>query len=173
MRKRSRCVGKGLITGIAAGLAASWTMNQFFIVQSRLRQKFPDDRQQQQQQTQKRDEDNPTVKVAEAVARPILDRGLTNDEKKAGGSVVHYTFGALMGGLYGVMTEVWPASKAGFGSAYATALWAGADEVIVPVLKLSPPPQESPLSQHLSGLGAHIVFGLTTEAVRRALRTAI
>jgi len=154
-------------------LVAAWAMNQFWAAQSTIEEQLhPSERKQSEQQTEQRASDNPTVKVAEAITRPILGRELAQSEKKTAGSVVHYAFGALMGGFYGLLSEMMPAARAAFGTAYGTAVWLGADEGMVPALKLSPPPQESSLSQHLGGLGAHLVYGATTEAVRRALRAA-
>ena len=77
-----------------------------------------------------------------------------------------------MGALYGLLSEVAPVTRTGFGLAYAAALWLAADEIMVPALKLSKPPDEVPLSKHLEGLGAHLVYGATTEGVRRALQWA-
>ena len=165
LRRKRRRVARGIVSGAIGGLAGSWMMNQFWALQSKMQQ-------QDEQQKEERAVDNPTVKVAEGVARPLLGRELGRNEKKTAGSVVHYSFGAVMGGLYGALCESMPATSAGFGSAYAGALWLGADEVGVPALKLSPLPQETPLPQHLSGLAAHLVYGLTTESVRRLLRNA-
>ncbi len=41
---------------------------------------------------------------------------------------------------------------------------------MVPTLKLSKPPDEVPLSKHIEGLGAHLVYGATTEGLRRVLQ---
>jgi uncharacterized membrane protein YagU involved in acid resistance len=164
---------KGFLTGVAGGVVASWAMNQFWVAQSKIEAQLqPSKHDARKQQSEQRESDNPTVKVAEAITRPILGRHLAQAEKKTAGSVVHYAFGALMGGLYGLLSEALPATRAGFGTAYGTAVWLGADEGMVPALKLSPPPQESSLKEHLSGLGAHLLYGATTEAVRRALRAA-
>ena len=165
-----RCMAKGFLTGMVAGLAASWAMNQFWAVQSSLKQ--ASDGSDAKEQEQERASDNPTVKVAEFIVRPLLGREMAQSEKKIAGAVVHYAFGALVGGLYGILTEAMPAARAGFGTAYGTVVWLGADEAMVPALKLSPPPQEASLSQHLSGLSAHLVYGAATEAVRRTLRAA-
>ena len=170
--RRRRSPARGLFSGMIAGVAAAWAMNQFWALESKLQQQAQESEHQGAQDKGKREEDNPTVKVAEAIARPVLGRALSRGEKKAGGSLVHYAFGALSGGLYGLLAEVNDTTRSGFGTAYAAAVWLGADEIMVPALKLSPPPMESPLSQHLSGLGAHLVYGATTEAVRRTLRAA-
>jgi putative membrane protein len=170
--RRERSLSKGFLSGMMAGLAAAWAMNAFWTLESKLQQRVHDSEHQGAQDKGKREEDNPTVKVAEAIARPLLGRALSRGEKKAGGSLVHYAFGALVGGIYGLLAEANETARSGFGTGYGAAVWLGADEVMVPALKLSPPPQESPLSQHLSGLGAHLVYGATAEAVRRTLRAA-
>jgi putative membrane protein len=168
-----RCLAKGFMTGLAAGVVAAWAMNQFWTVQSKIEEQLhPSEQDKREEQSEQRASDNPTVKVAEAITRSILGRSLSQSEKKTAGSVVHYAFGALIGGLYGVLSEGLPAARAGFGTAYGAAVWLGADEGMVPALKLSKPPQEYPVSQHVSGLGAHLVYGATAEAVRRALRAA-
>lgn len=144
-------------------------MNQFWVVEAKLQKQRQSKNDEQQEQ---RASDNPTAKVAEAITRPLLSRELSEEEKKKAGSMVHYTFGALVGGLYGMLNEATPVTRAGFGTAYAAAVWLAMDEGMVPAFKLSGPPTEYPLSQHLSGLGAHLVYGVTTEVVRRTLRAA-
>ena len=51
-------------------------------------------------------------------------------------------------------------------------LWLGADEIMVPALKLSPPPADSPMKTHICGLASHLVYGLTVDGVRRAALAA-
>jgi len=53
------------------------------------------------------------------------------------------------------------------------ALFGIADEVAVPALGLSGKPSEFPLSSHLYGLASHLVYGVTTEITRRAMRAAL
>jgi uncharacterized membrane protein YagU involved in acid resistance len=56
---------------------------------------------------------------------------------------------------------------------FGAALFVAADEIVVPALGLSPQPTESSISSHLYGLAAHLVYGVTTEVVRRGLRAAL
>jgi putative membrane protein len=86
------------------------------------------------------------------------------------GPALHYGFGALTGAVYGALAELVPAVTWGAGAPFGTAVWLGADEVTVPALGLSGPPWESPPSVHARALGAHLVYGLTTEGVRRLAR---
>ena len=83
------------------------------------------------------------------------------------GPVVHYAFGATMGAVYGGLSAVLPETSLGFGTAFGTALFAVADEIAVPALGLSKPPTETPASSHVMALASHLVWGSTTEAVRR------
>lgn len=170
--RRNHATSKSLVIGAAAGLIASWAMNRFFTVQEKISQATGNGQPEQQQQQEQRQQDNPTVKMADKIWTTVARHPLPQEEKKLAGSVVHYVFGALMGSAYAVLAERLRPARSGFGTLYATALWLGADEVMVPALKLSPPPTESSVAQHLSGLGAHLTYGVTMEAARRLLRAA-
>jgi len=160
MRYREAHIWRGAVAGIAGGLVAAWTMNRF---QALLRQTSD--------QPSKEGEDA-TQKAAEAVAEPILDRPLTRDEKRTAGPAVHYAFAALMGGLYGALAEKAPIVSRAAGMPFGAGLWFGADEVAVPGLGLAPKPSETSASTHMSALAAHLVYGVTTDLVRRAMRAA-
>ena len=168
--RRKASLSKSIMIGFTAGFVGAWAMNGFFALQSRIAGDTNGDDQQQQQA--QRENDNPTVKVADAIVSSVGAGPLDDEQKEFAGQAVHYVFGGLMGALYAVMVRLVPPARIGFGTAYATALWVGADEVMVPALKLSPPPTESPVSQHLAGLGAHLSYGLALEATRRLLHAA-
>ena len=86
---------------------------------------------------------------------------------------MHYAFGASTGAVYGAMAELAPGVTAGSGLMFGAAVWVVADEAIVPALGLSKPPTEYPLSVHAYALSAHLVYGLTAEITRRAVRRFI
>jgi hypothetical protein len=119
-------------------------------------------------------EEPSTVKVASAVAEPILDRELTEEEKPVAGELVHYGFGTLNGVLYGALAEI-PFSpiKAGSGMAFGAALWVVADEYMVLKLGLRENEPPFPSTMHAYALASHLVYGLTLETVRRAIRRLI
>ncbi len=167
LRKRNAHPLRGLAAGVAGGLLASWIMNRYQAAWSKAAEKLQEPRQQES--GQKRESEDATMKAADRAARLALHRGLSKNEKKKAGPVVHYAFGAAMGGVYGLLAEYVPAARAGFGTAFGAALFVGADEFAVPALGLSGAPEEAPLSSHLYGLSAHLVYGAGTEAVRRVL----
>ena len=126
--------------------------------------------------SEKQDGGNATAKVAEAVAR-VGGKSLSNDQKEKGGIVVHYAFGTLMGALYGVAAEM-GSRRIGRNSVlpglgFGAALFAGADEVVVPALRLSKSPAEATWREHLYGFASHLVYGTTAAAVFKATRKAL
>ncbi len=166
-------IGKSVLIGALSGLAAAWAMNQYWAAEGKPKQQLqPDDEKNTQVEQQQHEPENPTVEVAQAVSRTVAGEEVPEEHKQQAGAAVHYVFGATMGALYGLLAEIAPVTRSGFGLAYATALWLAADEIMVPALKLSKPPDQYPLSKHLEGLGAHLVYGATTEGVRRALQWA-
>jgi uncharacterized membrane protein YagU involved in acid resistance len=56
---------------------------------------------------------------------------------------------------------------------FGAAVWLIADEGIVPAAGLSKSPAEYPLSIHAYAFTSHLVFGLTAELVRRAMRSVL
>lgn len=164
---RDRNVWKGIASGVVAGLVASYVMNQF---QSGLKALLNDSREMK---SSGEDQQPATVKAAEAVSEGIADHQLTKSEKKVAGPAMHYAMGATSGAIYGMAAEFQPALTVGGGAPFGAAVWLMADEVAVPSLGLSGPPWESPVATHVQALAAHFVYGLTTAALRRVVRSAL
>ena len=141
------------MAGIAAGLVASAAMAAFQSAASKL---LPDD-----------GEDPSTVKAADAVSEAATGAQVPEPYREASGEMVHYVVGAVMGGIYGVLTEYRPDASAGFGSAYGIATSTLLDEAAVPALDLGP--DEAPVETHLYGVASHLVFGIVLEGVRRLI----
>lgn len=163
MRRRGNDPWKGLLAGMAAGLVASWAMNQFQFLWNRVR---PHRRERPPDPAA----EDATVKAARKVSEGLFHHGLTEQEKRWAGPLVHYAFGAAVGGLYGAVAEKDRRVTAGAGLPFGTAFWLVADETAVPLLGLSEPPNRYPPSVHLYALASHWVFGATAELVRRTLR---
>lgn len=171
---------KGMLAGAIGGLVASWVMNVFMEeagprVQT-IAAKFDHSAQQQQSSSSSNDEpkEDATMKAADAIVRTATGgRHLSLEGKKKGGPIVHYAFGGLMGALYGLASEFSPITTAGFGTAFAGALFAGADLWAVPALHLSGSNSDAPVSSLATPFGAHMVYGVATESVRRLIRASL
>lgn len=182
---------KGVIAGAVGGLVASFAMNEFqsFLSEasgaqnSRAKQEAASDKKSAQgQQSPQRKEakesggagDEPaTVKAAEAISENLFNHKLTKAEKKPAGEAMHYAMGAFSGAIYGALAELAPVSAVGAGLPFGAAVWMVADNIAAPAFGLSKPPTEYPLSTHAYALASHLVYGLTTDLVRRALRAKI
>jgi uncharacterized membrane protein YagU involved in acid resistance len=180
MREDNGNVWKGIVAGLAGGLVASWTMNQFQSAWMRLatnsekphgaQSMQPSDGSKGNQDQDAKEQDDATVEVAKVISDNVLDHQLQESEKKAAGAAVHYAFGVASGGLYGALAEVVPQVTTAAGLPFGAAFWLIADEVSVPLLGLSKGPTEYPLSTHIYSLASHLVYGVSTELSRRVVR---
>lgn len=165
---------RGAMAGIAGGLLASWVMNEFMEGPGKkLNESLQDGGSRQKAGDQSEDE-TATMKAADAVVELTTGgRHLSHEGKEKGGPIVHYSYGALMGGLYGALSEFWDAPKAGMGTIFGMVLFGAGDLVAVPALHLSGSPADQPPSALMNPFLSHIVYGVTTEVSRRAIRPLI
>ena len=170
--KKDTSLLRGILAGMAGGLAAAWVMNEFMAGPGQKLQQAVQSEEENRQQQEHSDEpkEDATMKAADAIAHTATGEHLSRAEKEKGGPVVHYAFGALTGGLYGGLAEYSSAVTSGFGTSFGGILFSGADLLAVPAFKLAPSPTDQPASALASPFAAHIVYGVTTELVRRTLR---
>jgi hypothetical protein len=188
IRRKKHELWKGLAAGAAGGLAASWVMNQFQALWSRkahgierphgaqsLQQGSPRHgvARELQERGSDRESDDAAVRMARLFSEDVLGHRLAESEKETAGAIAHYAMGATSGAIYGAAVEVLPAATAGVGLPFGAAVWLVADELVVPALGLSKPPTAYPLSTHAFAFASHLVYGLTTEMTRRAVRRAL
>ncbi len=156
-------IAKGAAAGLIGGLVASFVMNEFQSLWSAL----SGSKDQGSGQTK---QEPSTVKAAAAISEEVFDHQLSESEKAIAGPAMHYAMGGTSGAIYGALSELAPAARAGAGLPFGTAVWLVADDVVVPALGLSKPAAEYPLSTHAYALASHLVYGATTEAVRGVVR---
>lgn len=101
----------------------------------------------------------------ETVARRLTDhfafRGPLSDEaKRRAGPIVHYTYAAAWGGVYGLTMESFPRLKGPLGTAlFSSVVWMVSDNFVLPFFKLSAWPQAYPAKNHLYAWIAHLAYG--------------
>jgi putative membrane protein len=176
MNRRHGRIARGVLAGMAGGLVASWTMDEFQALWSKAAQRLQENGRQRQQQghgESQAEAADATMTAADKLSRNLLGYPLSAEAKKKAGPVLHYAFGAAMGAVYGVASELFPEVTRGFGTGFGAALFALADELAVPALGLSGKPADAPLSSHVYGLASHLVYGATTEGVRRLATAAL
>jgi hypothetical protein len=165
----------GAAAGAGAGLLGAWVMMRF----QHLIGGNPDDGRGHDERrahaspndTDATYPDEPaSIQVASRTAEAITGSPLDERGKTIGGSMVHYGFSAAVGALYGAAAEAYPGTAAMAGLPFGAALWIAADEIGVPLAGLARKPTEYPAYRHVTALASHLVFGLTVEGVRCALR---
>jgi putative membrane protein len=155
-------VVKGAVAGLVGGIVATVVMGGFQSLLSALAE--------EEKKSKKKKEEPATVKAAEEISEAVLDHKLTKSEKELAGEAMHYAMGATSGLIYGVAAEIAPISTVGAGLPFGAAVWLVADDIVVPALGLSKPITEFSLSTHAYALSSHLVYGLTTDLVRRTVR---
>jgi hypothetical protein len=172
-----RDILKGLIAGLAGGLAATWVMTNFQEFWSEAERISTDSGGQKPGQgtpeSQQGHEEPATIKTAEAVSQKVLHRQLLDSEKESAGTMVHYATGVGTGLLYGLLTELSPETGAGYGLVYGAAVWGVLDNLAVPAMGLSGWPNQYPAKQNVYGLASHLVYGTALDICKRVVRKAL
>jgi len=175
-----RNVAAGILAGVIGGLVGTWAMSEFQAMWSKQvsRDHDPDTasaggRHDARDWQERVEGQNSNELAAHAVAEHTINRPLTREELEIAAPAMHYAFGAAMGALYGGLHETSRLVRGMGGSGWGTAVWAGADGIAMPLLGLSQPKSEYPLETHAQSYAAHVVFGVTTEVVRRGVRALL
>lgn len=158
-------VVKGAVAGLIGGLVASFVMSEFQTLLSKL--------SEEEKKSKKKKEEPATVKAAGEISKAVFDHRLKKSEKEPAGEAMHYAMGATSGLIYGIASEIAPVTTVGLGIPFGAAVWLAADDVIIPALGLAKPATEYPLSTHTYALSSHLVYGLTTDLVRRGVRSLL
>lgn len=162
---------RGAMVVILSGLAASWVMNEFMAGPGKTLERSIREHEPLQKHEKNTEEEDSTMKAADAIVEITSGgRHLSREGREKGGAIVHYAFGGLMGGVYGCFAEYYKTSRAGLGTIFGALLFIAGDLIAVPALQLSEPPTQQPVSALINPFAAHLVYGSTTELVRRTLR---
>ncbi len=158
-------VVKGAVAGLIGGVVATYVMTQFQTLLSSLSEDKNGSGGEKAEPA--------TVKAAKEISEGVFGHKLTKPEKEPAGEAMHYAMGGTSGLIYGVAAEIAPVTTVGAGLPFGAAVWVIADDVVVPALGLSKPATEFPISTHAYALSSHLVYGLTTDLVRRVVRKVL
>lgn len=159
-------IGQGFLAGAIGGLVGAWTMNQ---LQGMLEKVMP--METDEPASRPRSKNDPESKMVVAVvSKRLLKQPLRDQETERLATVVHYLFGATMGGIYGVMAEVAPMTGVGLGIPFGVTLWLGAEGAAASMRGLAQAVDSRSPAAHARDLLTHTAFGLTTDLVRRAVQ---
>lgn len=156
-RERSVLVDAAL--GALAGAAATWVMGKTttYLYEH-------EDRAAREAEDAARGGKTAYGVAAEKLGR-ALGRKLTEEQRKSGGSALHWGLGMGAGALYGALRPRIPRLDAGQGTAFGTAFFLAVDEGANPGLGLTPGPGAFRWQAHARGLAGHLVFGVVADSV--------
>jgi hypothetical protein len=163
VKRRRRTLALDVAIGAVAGAGATWLMDR---VTQTLYEKEP-------AIVRKREDaargEKTAYEIAAEKAAGLLDREVTDEQRKQIGRAIHWGLGVSAGALYGVLRNRVRRFGVGSGIAYGAAFWLLMDEAALVALGLTPPPQEFPWQTHARGLAGHLVLGGAVEAVFDAI----
>jgi hypothetical protein len=105
---------------------------------------------------------------ADRLAR-VAGRRLTRSQIARWGWRLHKAFGILGGVGYAALRGRSRRLGWGYGLGFGTAFFVVADELMMPLLRLTPGPRAFSWKVHARGAAAHIAYGLAAETTARAL----
>jgi hypothetical protein len=154
-----------------AGVAASFTQELYFKLTKKMAPAAAADDFAPVEPEQRGE--RPTQTVARRTVEHLAQREPLHDKERAG-ELVHYAFGAMWGGAYGLVAGTFPRARTVLGgAAFGTLVWAVSDGVILPAFRLSAWPLAYPPRVHAYAVGAHIVYGTTLAASFAALENGV
>jgi putative membrane protein len=103
----------------------------------------------------------------------MADRPLSEKEEEVSVRAIHWSFGALVGGLYGAVAEYQPAVTGRLGANFGLTLCGITHASALPLMGLTESPENQPVREHASELVTHAIYGVTTEVVRRLARKVL
>ena len=158
-----------VIAGLAGGLVASFAMEHFQRALGRISPEIggvPGGGGQQYRQPQS---PPATYVAADVLATSATGHPVPSEHNPAAASAIHYAFGGAVGAIYGAAAARTPDITAWGGVPFGATVWLIADEMGMPIAGLAKGPTEYPLKDHATTLASHLLYGATTEAVRRCV----
>ncbi len=166
---------KGALAGLAGGLVGTFVKSQAEPVLQTLGERlFPPTHRQKERPgadvTGHPDRMPPSTLAQNAT--DVVGVTLSHDAKLGAQEAIHWTFGTTVGLAYGVAAEFTDA-EAGFGVPASVALFGATHGTTLPALGLQADLDELPKAWWVWEFGSHLVYGVTVEIVRRAVRAAL
>lgn len=174
---------KGLVLGAVGGAIGTLAMGYYFQTTSSLmsneesKQSTEDGGNNSSQEPELisvvgkhyQDDESSTAALGRIVYQTLTGKPPESQTKTAMSQIIHWSFGAANGALYGAVRANAGIPDVAGGAFFGANVWLWASTLMVPLLGLSPSPTTTPTQQHVNYLGGHIVYGITTAAVTQTL----
>jgi hypothetical protein len=148
-----------LIAGAAAGAAATWVMGK---VTTWLYDNESIGARQLEDAAR-----GGTTAYGAAAAKLAEASGveITAEQRDTAGAGLHWALGVAGGAGYALARKRWPEVAAMYGVAFGLGFFLVFDELLNPVLGLTPGPAAFPWQAHARGLAGHLAYGVANNVV--------
>lgn len=162
---RQNCLIRDVALGLVAGAIATLLMDKVSTWGYKL-----EDSKVRDYEEKLRGGDYPPEVLAKRAVELTTGATPTKETAQKAGMAIHWGYGILWGGLFGALrNRVLGVGSAG-GVIYGLGLWLMGDELMMPILKLSPPSTEFPWQNHARAMTNHVAYGTTLALTDRVLR---
>ena len=163
-RYTSGGVGRDVLAGAAAGLAAIWVADK---LDQAIYRAGGQDAIRRTEAARPGGMDPAHVLAKRAADKVGVDVGDPKDN--VAGHTVHYGIAAGLGALYGLLRGIAPGVSAGRGAAFGMAAFILQDQIGNTMLGTAGNPLRYPVRDHARGAAAHTLFGIVTDLGVRLL----
>ena len=164
LRKKAPSPLGALARGMIAGAAGAGAQSLFFALTRRW---MPKPSRPPEGEGKPEGDDVPALQaMAARTVEGLMKRPLSDSAKPRVASAIHYLFGAMWGGLYGLARETARFPPQFFGAA----VWMLSDNLLLPAFRLAAWPHRYGLKEHRYALGAHMAYGMATAGSYAVLR---
>jgi putative membrane protein len=154
---------KDVVAGLVAGTVGTMVMERVSMAL------YEYESEEDKKREEELREAMPTVVMVQKLNEQA-ELGLSDERVQKLGEWAHFGFGVGWGPVYAALERRTQLHPVVLGSLLGTGVWVLFDEGFVPLVKLSPPNKEFPLSTHVRAFLNHLVFGLTIAGVTAVLR---
>ncbi|MCA1593360.1 MAG: DUF1440 domain-containing protein [Acidobacteria bacterium] len=151
--------------GLVAGAVATFIMDKVSGYLYEL-----EDEQTRRYEENLRGNEYPPEVLAEKISETVAGVELSKEQKQKYGNYVHWSYGIMWGGLYGALRGRVLLVDVADGVGFGTGLWLIGDEVMMPLMGLSPPSTEFPWQNHARSFANHAAYGATLGITHSLLR---
>ncbi|WP_219417393.1 DUF1440 domain-containing protein [Pseudonocardia nigra] len=153
-----------VVKAVSAGAVGVWAMD---VVTWWMYRRQDPAALRREEQTRVRGKD--TAHAAARRLAELVGSDAARDEPNAAGLVIHYALGIVPAAVYVRQRRSRRWLRAGRGAVYGLLLAIANDEIAGRLLGITGPQRNYPWQAHLRGVVGHVVLGIVTEAMLRAL----
>lgn len=157
-------VGRDIVAGAAAGIAAMWVADK---LDQAIYLKGGAARIRKTEAARPGGMDPAHVLAKRAADAVGVDVG--DPKNNAVGHTIHYGVAAAMGAMYGLLRGMSPSITTGRGALYGAAMFILKDEIANTAMRTAGNPLSYPIRDHARGAATHTLFGIVTDLGTRIM----